>query len=298
MSIENVSDKGQALVANSVLIRLNFNVLGNTKKSLVEVVTDGDQNRYKTHKVLLDSPELKKISSEDLKLRLWMYKECVPFDMGVMLVSIKKVANVVGVLKEYQKVKRPALVAAFKAAYPQLVKEALAALKSDFNMGDFLPVEQLDSRFSFEFNILGFNVPEELASINGEIFQAEVEKAQMHINSITHEIEQAQRAVLLSMIDTLDDKLAEGKIPNQKSIEKLQKFLAEFELQDVTNDKKLAPIVAELHALTQGVSSKGIKDNVTFQATLAEKILTVTSSLESMVEIRPARRIKKDQDDE
>lgn len=297
MSIENVSDKGQALVANSVLVRLNFHVLGNTKKSFAEVVTDGDQNRYKTHKVLLNSPELKQISNQDLKMRVWMYKECVPFDMGVMLVSIKKVANVVAVLKEYKEVTRPALVAAFKAAYSELLKEATVALKSDFNIGDFLPVEKLDAEFSFDYKILGFNVPEELATINSEIFQAEVEKAQAHINSITHEIEQAQRTVLLSMIDTLDDKLADGKVPNQTSIDKLQKFLAEFELQDVTSDKKLAPIVAELKALTEGISSKGIKGKVEFQAELAEKILSVKSSLEEMVESRPARRIKKDDDE-
>jgi len=295
--MQNVSDQGQALVANSVLLRMQFHVLGNTKKSHAEVVTDGDQSRFKTHKVLLNSPELKRISNEDLKMRLFVYKECVPFDMGVMLVSMKKVTNIVAVLKEYQTVTRPALVQAFKDAYIWLILEAKTALKSDYNPDDFIPYSKLDEEFSFDYKILGFNVPEELASISSEIFQAEVEKAQAHISTITHEIEQAQRSVLLSMVDTLDDKLSEGKVPNQKAIEKIQKFLAEFELQDVTSDKKLAPIVAELKALTEGISAKGIKTNEEFKATLAQKVLSVTASLEEMVETRPARRIKKDEDE-
>ena len=112
------------------------------------------------------------------------------------------------------------------------------------------------------------------------------------------EIEQAQRTLLLSLIDTLDDKLSEDKIPTQKAIEKLQKFLADFDINDVTNDTDTKKLVDDLKGLTQGVSAKSIKSTEGFQAQLTSKVLAAQKILEAMVEVRPARRIKEMAEDD
>ncbi len=74
--------------------------------------------------------------------------------------------------------------------------------------------------------------------------------------------------------------------------------MAEFDINDVTGDSDTAKLVADLRALTQGVSAKSIKTTEGFQATLTSKILEAQKSLEEMVEVRPARRIKEMAEDE
>jgi hypothetical protein len=296
--VEGIAIEKQALVQNSALIRVAFGIIGNSKRAYVNVETSGDQNRFKTHKILLDSPELKAISKEDFKMRVWLDKETIPFDMGVKVVSMKKLGNIIKVFKEYKEVTRPALVAEFVKTYPTLLEEAEKALGPEFHIEEFVPVASVASEFSFDYKILGFEVPGKLKQISSAVYEEEVEKAAAQIKSVTHEIEQAQRALLLSLIDTLDDKLSEDKIPTQGAIEKLQKFLAEFEINDITNDTDTAKLVADLKGLTQGVSAKSIKSTEGFQAQLTSKVLAVQKSLEEMVEVCPARRIKEMSDDE
>jgi hypothetical protein len=298
VQVESIAIEKQALVQNSALIRVAFSIIGNTKRAYVNVETNGDQARFRVLKVLLDSPQLKAISRADFKMRQWLYKESIPFDMGTMLVSMKKIANIVNVLNEYRDVTRPTLIADFKAAYPELLKTAEQALGDEFNASQFVSVDKVESEFSSDYKILGFEVPGSLKNVSATAYQAEVEKAAAKIQSVTHEIEQAQRTLLLSLIDTLDDKLSEDKIPTQRAIEKLQKFLADFSLNDITNDVQAAKLVEDLKLLTQGISAKGIKGNVEFQAELTSKIISAQKSLEGMVEARPARKIKQMDDDD
>ena len=296
--VDSIAVEKQALVQNSALIRVAFHIIGNSKRADVKVATTAQQDWFKVHKELLKSPELKAISREDFKMRVWLDNETIPFDMGVKVVSIKKLGNIIKVFKEYKEVTRPALVAEFVKAYPGLIKEAAEAQGPEFDINQYVPVEQVAAEFSFDYKIIGFEVPGKLKQISTEIYEEEVAKAAAQIKSVTHEIEQAQRTLLLSLIDTLDDKLSEDKIPTQKAIEKLQKFLAEFDINDVTGDSDTAKLVADLRALTQGVSAKSIKTTEGFQATLTSKILEAQKSLEEMVEVRPARRIKEMAEDE
>jgi hypothetical protein len=281
-----------ALVNNSALIRVKFGVIGNSKRSHVEVNTTADKDRFRVSKTLLKSGDLEAISKADFKVRQWLDKESVPFDMGVKLVSMKKIGNIIKVLNEYRDVERPALVSAFKSSYPSLLLNAQEELGPEFNPDEFVPIEKLEAEFEFDYKILGFEVPGSLKTVSKLAYEEEVAKAAEQIKSVTHEIEQAQRALLLSLIDTLDDKLSEDKIPTQKAIEKLQKFLSDFEINDVTNDTDTAKLVEDLKSLTQGVSAKSIKTTEGFQAQLTAKIIDVQKSLEEMVEVRPARRIK------
>jgi hypothetical protein len=296
--VENIASEKQALVLNSALIRVAFGVIGNSKRAYVGVDTTAEQTRFKVHKTLLNSEELKDITKADFKMRQWIDKETIPFDMGAKLVAMSRINNIIKVLDEYKFVTRPALVVKFQEAYPALLNDAMKELGPEFNIGDFVSVENVKEKFSFDYKIVGFEVPGSLKAVNAAAYQAEVEKAAAQIQSVTHEIEQAQRTLLLSLIDTLDDKLSEDKIPTQGAIEKLQKFLADFSLNDITNDVQAAKLVEDLKLLTQGISAKGIKGNVEFQAELTSKIISAQKSLEGMVEARPARKIKQMDDDD
>ena len=295
--VEIMNAEKQGLVTNSVLMRVGFGVFGNSKKANVGVNTEADQDRFRVLKTLLKSDELKAISKADQKLRQYIYKESIPFDMGSVLLSYKKIDKIIAHLDDYQFNERPALVSVFIEAYPGLINAAKAELKEEFNALDFPSPEVAAKEFTFEYRLLGFDVPGQLAGINKAVYQAEVEKAQAQIADVTHEIEQAQRAVLFSLVDNLAFKLLpkpDGKtrILNPGAVEKLQKFLSDFEMQDVTGDAQAKELVNQLRALTEGVSPETFKGNADLKAATATALMGIQDALEGMLDDKPERRYK------
>jgi hypothetical protein len=296
--IKAMSDEQQGLIQNSILLKVSFGVLGNSKKSDTDVNTDADKSRFKVHKTLLESPELEDIRKADQALRMWLFRECIPFEMGVMLLSSAKLPIIWERLTRYEKVERPALIHKFIAAYPARVKESELALgPQEFNPAEFPPVEEVLKKFYFYYKPLSFNVPSALKVISKDIYDTEVQKAQANIQNITEEIQQAQRAVLLGLIETLDDQLKPGedgkrKALHQGAISKLNKFLAEFHLDNVTGDGQTEALVLQLHDLTNGISAKGLKGKDDVKSQLAEKILSIKGQLGTMVIAKTSRKFK------
>jgi hypothetical protein len=298
-----MDEKQAGLVTNSVLVRIGFGVLGNSKKANVEVKTGADQNRFKVHKMLLDSPQLKAINKADMKIRQYLYKEAIPFDMGSSLVSFKKIDNLIAVLDEYRDVTRPALVQELVAAYPAQVQAAQDALKGEFQPEQFPKVADIPSHFTFEYKFMGFDVPGSLNGINASIYKAQVAKAQAQIADVTHEIQQAQRTILFSLVDGLAFKLmpkADGKVQviNPGAVQKLQKFLADFEMNDVTGDAQSAKLISQLKALTEGASPETFKNDAELKAKTATALVSIQDSLEGLLDTKPERKYKDLEDDE
>jgi hypothetical protein len=295
--IEIMSPEKQGLAANSVLMRMGFGVVGNSKKAYVAVETKAEQSRFRVHKTLLNSPELKAIGKADMKIRQFVYKESIPFDMGSVLLSYAKLDFVTDVLDNYRDVERPALVAEFVAAYPARVDEAQAELKEEFNAKDFPAPNEVAGSFVFEYKLMGFDVPGELASINKAVYAAQVEKAKAQIADVTHEIQQAQRTILFSLVDNLAFKLmpdATGKtrVINKGAVEKLQKFLVDFDFNNVTGDSETKKLIGQLKALTEGASPETFKNDSELKAATAAKLVGIQDSLEGLLEVKPERKYK------
>jgi hypothetical protein len=295
--IEIMSPEKQGLAANSVLMRMGFGVIGNSKKAYVAVETKAEQTRFKVHKTLLNSPELKAISKADMRIRQFVYKESIPFDMGSVLLSYAKLDFVSGVLDNYREVERPALVAEFVKAYPARVDEAKAELKEEFNAKDFPEPNEVSGSFVFEYKLMGFDVPGELASINKAVYAAQVEKAKAQIADVTHEIQQAQRAILFSLVDNLAFKLmpdenGKTRVINKGAVEKLQKFLVDFDFNNVTGDAETKKLCGQLKALTEGASPETFKNDAELKAATAAKLVGIQDSLEGLLEVKPERKYK------
>jgi hypothetical protein len=290
------------LTANSCLMRLGFAVMGNSKRAYIDAKTDAEQSRFKIHKTLLNSPELKAISKADMKIRQFVYKESIPFDMGSVLLAYTKVDFVTGVLENYKNVERPALVAELIARYPERVDEAKAELKAEFEPKHFPDVKEIAGFFSFDYKLMGFDVPGELASINKAAYQAQVEKAKAQIANVTHEIQQAQRTILFSLVDNLAFKLmpddnGKARVINPGAVTKLQKFITDFSFNNVTGDSEATKLIAQLKALTEGASPETFKSDAEMKAATAAKLISIQDSLEGLIDVKPERKYKDLEDD-
>ena len=301
--VEQIAPEKAGLTANSCLMRLGFAVMGNSKRAYIDAKTDAEQSRFKIHKTLLNSPELKAISKADMKIRQFVYKESIPFDMGSVLLAYTKVDFVTGVLENYKNVERPALVAELIARYPERVDEAKAELKAEFEPKHFPDVKEIAGFFSFDYKLMGFDVPGELASINKAAYQAQVEKAKAQIADVTHEIQQAQRTILFSLVDNLAFKLmpddnGKARVINPGAVTKLQKFITDFSFNNVTGDSEATKLIAQLKALTEGASPETFKNDAELKAATAAKLISIQDSLEGLIEVKPARKYKDMGEDE
>jgi hypothetical protein len=298
VAIPVMAEQQQALVKNSILLKVSFGVLGNSKKADEDLIKDNTaKERFKIHKTLLDSPELKAIQRADQALKMWLVRECIPFEMGVMLLSSAKLPLLWERMTRYAKVERPALINAFVEAYPRLVNEAKQALGKDFIASEYPNVSDVRKRFYFDYKPLSFDVPSALKSISKEVYDTEILKAQANIATVTEEIQQAQRQVLLGLVETLDDQLKPGedgkrKALHQGAITKLNKFLGEFHLENLTGDAETAALVEQLHDLTNGISAAGLKGKEDVKSGIAEKLLSIKEKLGTMVVVKTARKFK------
>lgn len=303
-SVQSSSIEGQSLVQNSILIRVSFGRLGNSRKVGEEVLnTEADKSLFKVSKSLLDSEELDAIQKADAKLSAFIRKHAVPFDgFDCLLIPKWKFTEVVERLKEYADVERPALVQALVDVYPDRVAAAREALRTEFNDQDYPSLDGLRDCFKLRWRLQEFGIPGQLQQINPEFYLQEIEREKARIENATETIMQAQREILLSLLATLEEKLSGKADPetgrkktlNAGAITKVQEFLETFKLANVTNDVALAELAQKAEFVLTGISTKDLKGKVEEKAQIAESLGSIRQSLASLVETGSGvlRRIK------
>ena len=81
-----VNNQYQGIIDKTVLLRVNFRLMGNTRSVSTEILNAVNAAKLlKIQKNLFESKELKAISKADGQMRQTLYDLCVPYDLGVAL---------------------------------------------------------------------------------------------------------------------------------------------------------------------------------------------------------------------
>lgn len=292
----NIEDRS-TIVDKVVFVRLAFGVLGNTRKVTTEILnTDADKKLLKVQKELLDSPELDAIIKADGRIRAFLKDYCLPYDTGFLMLPNELIDIVAPELQTYAEVTRPALVEAFMTAYPQLCVDASKNLGSLHNPGDYAGINEVKSKFYFDYQYLSFSVPDVakykgLAAKAEEQFQAKLEEASQAVTVL-------MRQTLLELVDHLKVALeprGDGK-PKRlfaSTVDNIQEFMNTFKARNITNDKDLEKVVDDLQSLIHpGFSVDVLKEDAQFKTDFHGKIAAITSELNGLVEVVPGRKFK------
>jgi hypothetical protein len=197
LPIVDIQEPGADLARKTVFIKLHLGLLGNSRKvSSSQVEVDADKALIRVSKNLLDSLELQAIRSLDGDIRRYLYDTCLPFDVGIHLLSLGLIEAVDDRLREF-KAQRDELVEAFLLAYPRLCQEAAVRLRTLYNPTDYAPVDEVRACFSLSWQYISYGVPEQLGEISARIFETEREKAAEAMSQACDEIQQVMRASLL-----------------------------------------------------------------------------------------------------
>ena len=301
-----------ALIEKTVFLRTNFKVMGVSKKVSNTVLSNGTvlstdvkAKLLRVQKTLLESKELDAIKSADGAMRNWLYNICLPYDMGILLLSRELLDTVTDRLDAFTD-ERAGLVRTFVDAYPQLCIDArgqLENLASElhlsvellYNPADYPSVDRVAALFGFEYQYFSFSIPDGLRE---EIRETETAKAQAKIEMAIEGITSALRESFLELVDHLKSALeptADGKKKRlyATTVTNLQDFLDTFKARNVTNDAQLDALVAEVQSIIKpGVSSDILKKDESFASDVHRRMSDVSADLTKLVEVIPGRKFR------
>lgn len=271
---------------------------------LTKVTTDADPEMLGLSKRLFDSDEFQRIGRIDSETRRYLKKRCLPSPLraGIYLVPIPLVEQVDARLRHYFALRAEA-IEGFLLTYPQSIDEARDRLNSQFDQSDYPDIEQLRAAFSAHSQYLTFGVPEQLASLNSDLFDRAKEEAAARWTEAADQIQLALRQAMQELVAHMVDRLTPGEDGKKKlfmssTLENVTDFLETFKARNITDDHELESLVTQAQAVLAGADVDAIRKNENFRAELREQFAQVQESLDRMVTVAPSRKFYFDEGDQ
>lgn len=277
----------------TTFLKVSFGRPGTKKKmSAAKIQTDADKSRLRADKIILKSEKLEIIRRADQEMREWIVNTILPFDTGVYMCPNDALPSVVAKLKAY-KVSRQSLVEDAVYEYNTMRKEAKESLKSEYNPSDYLSLEEFKASFTFDWNILKMEVPDELKHVSPEMYDEETAKKLEQVQTVAGEIVTMMRVTFYELLTHLRDRLTPTDDGKQKRLHEtaltsLQQFMVAFPWRNVQGDEELAGYVTELKGMLEGVNIEEFKKKGSdeFRNKVIGALDGIKSGMDGMVEIK------------
>lgn len=305
--ISVVKETGEDLANKTVCLKVRFGMFGNVRKvSNSQVQVDADKQLIKVNKILLDSDELEAVRKADAQVRQYVQTAALPiyYDIGIVLLPLGMVDQVVKELKRYRQ-EREELVQKFLLKYPELCRNAQLRLRGLHNPMDYPSKREVEKKFYFSWKFISFGTPGQLQRISATLFEEEREKANKEWNEAVKEITVGMRVALAELVSHLTERLQtitaedgaqKPKRIHETAVTKLQEFLNNFNLRNVTDDEDLREEVERLKGIMGGVSVEALRTTDTLRDSIRTQLTKVGKTLESMIGDAPIRKIKLEED--
>lgn len=269
--------------------------------AVVEV--DADRDMVHVAKDILESDELKKISSLDSEIRKYLADLGLPspiFKGGVSLIPLDLVRPVDRRLAMYQD-ERAALVEAFLAVYPTKQQEARERLGNLYSPTDYPPMDRVRAAFAVSVQYLSFGVPGTLESISADIYEREQEKARAQVAEATEEIIGVLRGAMKDLVDHMVERLSPGADGKPRTfrnslVRNFTEFLGNFNARNITGDVQLGDLVDQARALLQNVRPDTLRDNRHVRQHVQQGMQQLQGALDGLMVTRGTRMITLDED--
>lgn len=267
-----------SLAKRVLFLTINCKRFGNVRKSNVKLNTNAKETMFQTNKKLITSPELKQIVNRDAEVKLSIIKFLLPYKVGVAILPSDSGKTVREILNAYKKIERPTLVKAFVNAYADAVKQAEFDLKEEFIASEYASVETVEAEFDFDFDMWSLDLSDDMKEQAHEKIMEAAAGIADALALGAHEIVSKLAESLSSNSDGTPKKIY------SKQFEKLQEFLAGFDIRNVTDSKELKAEMDKLKALMNGVDPEKVRENDGLRLDIQKQMSEATASLTAMVQ--------------
>lgn len=296
------ADLGARVMDRTLCLSLSIHRWGVSRKASMGAVTvQADKALCSLSKKLLASKKLTAIDGVTDKARAYLKETALPsfFKAGVYLVPMEMVTTIEAKLLVFR-TEFDAAVAEFLAEYPALVGEMADPLGVLYNPLDYPEVGKVAATFGFEWRYVSFDVPGRLKAISAVMFEQERAKAAEKLAMAAEEVQGALRLGLKGLVDGLVQKLQpteDGKRRRltEVSVEKLQTFLATFDLRNVTDDAEMTALVARAREVIGGKDVEQLREDKDLRASVLAAFSTLQNDIEPLVLGRGTRTLDLDE---
>ena len=260
----------------------------------LKVETDADKSVLRHQKMLIDSPELEEIRSQDSKLRRWLDGRICRYSESMGFLPKQFLPEVDKVFLAYQTLRRPTLVKAFMEKYRELETVDFAPLREmlgeHFHRGDYPSSEVVEAGFSFTFAYKPVGDLRGLEGISDVIIARECEKEQaVRLQAVT-EWRDALRTLGLGMVEGLFNVLKasrDGKRTRltDAAVENLKEYLETFDYRDLAGDTDWQKQIGTLRKLMSGITVEKLRENETLKDRITDALGEVHKQMGALVQV-------------
>lgn len=298
------ADLSARVLDRTICLALAIGRFGTRRKANINAVTvAADKHYLGLSKKLLASEHLTKVNATATAARNYLKETALPsfFKAGVYLVPMEMVTTIEAKMVAF-KAEFDQHVDAFLAEYPTLIDSMADPLGPLYNPTDYPSVGAVAATFSFEWRYVSFDVPGRLKAISAVMFEQEAAKAQAKLAMAAEEVQAALRVGLQELVSGLVEKLKptdDGKRRRltAPSVEKLQTFLATFDLRNVTGDAELSALVARAKAIVGGTDVEALREDKDLRASVLASFEALQGDISTLTVGRGARVFDLDDDD-
>lgn len=261
--IDNPFDK-------AVICILSSSVWGNKKKVKQEELEnltgyELPKGRTSHYKSLIEKTSLAKINSLVMQARMSIKNYSLPFPIrGTYIIPLNNVEQLTNELT--------AIIDKFKEAvnefcieYDKIIQNEKDNLKEFYNEYDY-PTD-ITNMFNLDYLYLEMVVPGKIQEENPEIYKKEMEKFKNSIEQARNETIICLREAFKQIIENIGLKLLpeedneKKKYLTQKTIDKLEKFYAEFQNKNLFKDDELQSLILKAKEIIEPYSLEDFKNN-------------------------------------
>jgi hypothetical protein len=275
-------------------------VKAETRKKMLAAVDMDEEKPIDIGKTLFNHPTIKSITDELNAIRAMVRARAQPirfFKEGVYLFSAGRVDAIERFITEGQQ-RMNELLDELERDYDEIVEKDRAELGAEFDPGDYPPIAALRAKVRVSYRWAQFSAPTEMQGVSEAVIASEREKARALYVDAFDEIRAMQVKIVDEFVAGLQACLRPGedgkkKVLKQARVDKMQMFLREFAIDDVTGFEELAKIVGKAKAVLDGVDAEVIRTESGYRARLDKTLAEIKGDLKPLA-IEATRRVKLD----
>lgn len=290
---------------------LRFHRCGIVRKgNLSKIQTEANKSRLGLNKKILQSESYDHMMLISRDCRRYTKQRHVPgspFAEGTHLIPLglvedinEKITNAENAFKDFADT--------FVNEYANLVEEAKAELADQFDSSNYFDVSTpegraaLRSKFWVERRWFDWS-PSSESKVGKAIAFQESQRQGKEVQDLALQVKAALRVGFKKLIDHLVDRLTPTPNGSRKqfaptTVTKVVDFLALFSARNVVGDRELAVLADQAKAVLDGQTPESIRSDENVASVMAEKMITIKSELDKLVEEMPERVITLDDEDD
>lgn len=268
----------------------------------VPILIDADKRQVAVAKIILDSPELRKVEEKHGEVRRWLYDVVLPnklFKEGTYSVSLKSVQRVDEYLKKAA-AETEELVNVAVAMYEQRQRETLAKLNGLGDPADYLSPFEFRNAFGFKWSWFALSVDARLKAIDLGLYEREEAKLQAEIASMVTDIREGLTASFAETVDYMvkivSGEGGEAKRFKGSAFERVMTFLNTFSerASAIGNPPELEALVEQARNLASGIGPKDVRKDKDVRAALLQGFTKIQGELGKIASPKRGRDVSLD----